>query len=154
MDPLGPTLGDVCRKVEAAKISPESIPGGGGAAGGGSKGGGGGGGAPGGAGNTQSLIDASKLNLAELQGSREGASLAADSAGGFSGYGGGAKGDDESSIPGMKTQSQGGNGTIAGGVASATDVEKRYGPSVITIVSDVIRNKCAQGRFLHCGPGK
>jgi hypothetical protein len=155
---LGSKLVEVCKSAFATS-NPESIPGGVGAAaaaGGGGGTGGGMGGTPG----SQSLIDANKLlNAAELQGSREGqsnlGSLGADG-GGFSGYGMGGAVPDEASLggSGIRPTSAGGRAVTSSGPtsANATDVEKLYGPNVIHIVSDVLKNKCAQGRFMHCGP--
>jgi hypothetical protein len=82
--------------------------------------------------------------------------------GGFSGYGsssGSSSGDlggfvPPSLMPGRPSPSR----TVASSdddvVIRASDIEKRYGPNVFSILSQTLRQRCESGRLLHCGPTK
>lgn len=121
-----------------------------------SAGGGGGGGGLGSSGAQATLVPDIKIPETAA-GMKEGLGGGVDSAGGFSGYGtasaGGAGLEDLPPLGGggraTASASAGSFGTMS---ANATDIGRTPGPSVISIVSDVIRNRCNAGRFLHCEP--
>lgn len=154
-------------QIQTASVDPSAIP----AAGSvgfapASAGGGGGGAATGGATGQQSLVDANKLRqLANEAGTRDGkndknpfGNMSVDGGGGFGAYGAGPGGsssdeDSNSSGGGFRGQSVGGRSVSSlPEAANATDIEKLYGPSVVHILSDNIKRKCDQGRFMHCEP--
>lgn len=126
-------------------------------------GGGGGGGASVGTSSGAKLDDLSDLKLPfESFGEREGIatdSLRVDSSGGYSQ----SVSDNNSS----DSPSSSNSGSVAPmdvdrsiasqadglpSVGNATDVTNRFGPSVFSIQSDVIKNRCLRGRLLHCRP--
>ncbi len=129
----------------------------------GGAGGGGGGGASVGTSSGATLDDLSDLKLPfDSFGEREGLagdSLRVDASGGYSQSVSENNSSDSpsSSSPGSPTPSDV-DRTIASqaeglpSAANATDVTNRYGPSVFSIQSDVLKNRCLRGRMLHCRP--
>ncbi len=119
-----------------------------------------GGGAMSGGGDTTAMLANPRLNNEDAQkGTREGGSLGVEGGGG--GYSGGSDsnsnvfGDSESSSPMF------GQGVGARGLASAFETQSvdsghqvvdRYGPSLFTILGETIKNRCAEGKLLHCRP--
>ncbi len=122
-----------------------------------STGGGGGGGSGSTASGTQAVLTPD-IKIPDSQGTKEGLNAGVDSAGGFSGYGtasaGGSTLEDMPPLGGSRNTASAAGGGLAAMGLGVTDVARSHGPSVITIVSDVIRNRCNAGRFLHCEPRK
>lgn len=124
-------------------------------------GGGGGGGASVGSSSGATLDDLANLKLplgadSQREGAQDG--MRVDAAGGYSSDPGGGPGDSGGSAIGMggaKTSSADRSIAADGGIppsANATDVTNRYGPSVFSISSEVLRARCSKGRLLHCAP--
>lgn len=101
-----------------------------------------------------------QINIPDVIGQKEGQGLGGvDGAGGFSGYGGAGGGGGFSpeslQLGGGGAGAKGSSGRgVAAASAVASDVGRSPGPSVLSIVSEVIRNRCNAGRFLHCDPRK
>lgn len=131
-------------------------------AGGSSAGGGSGGSTPGTSAGATLTDDYERLKKQyDAMGSREGTgdNLHVDSGGGYSGGGGDGGGSSSESSPmslGRGRSSPSAERTIASqsvpNSANATDVDGRYGRSVFSISTDVLKARCAKGRLLHCTP--
>jgi hypothetical protein len=121
------------------------------------------GGGAGGGGGGASLGSGQNARLDE-QAKREKESFYKDPGSGNSEGGGGGGGsaigaavgvDGDTDFPSRNSGKIAGRATAADAPALPSDVQKnQYGPSVFAIFSEVMKNRCQKGLFIHCAPKK
>lgn len=127
-------------------------------AGGAGTGGTGGGSSAGGSGSVGAAELDKEKKTGEPESKREEIGGGVDSAGGYS-SGGGESSTGSDYSPQSTGASAPGAGRAyasndAGTVAGTTDVQGQYGPNVFSILGEVFRNLCQNGRVMHCVPSK